>query len=498
MAEKFIIPDELKDESNLIGGEWTNAVSGKTYDVKSPVTGEVLASVPLCDSSDVDKAVKAASKVRDFFKDSPVLTRVDLCNRIHDIILERIEIIAQVQTMEQGKPYIAESIPDIEETALLFKDFAEDIVRLETTVFPLKDPDKRGFSVKEGVGVTAVITPWNFPVLIPAEYIAPCMACGNPVVFKPASTTPLSAILFARCIQDALDEMKLPKGIFNILTGPGSVMGLDLVKHPDVNCIAFTGETVTGENICNNAGLTRTIMELGGNGPQIVCEDANLEEAAAAAGIGCYLCSGQICCATERILVHKKVHDEFVSLMLKETEKWKLGDPRKEETTVGPLNNEPTALKTEAHLKDAREKGAKILCGGEREHSRPTNLYFQPTVIDEVTRDMLLNREETFGPVAPIITFESDEEAVEIANETGYGLQMAVFTGSLKKCFYYTQKLRTGTIVFNDTTNSWEDLYVPFGGGGGTKSGHGLIATHYTLDSLMYLKSVTIDTAKVK
>jgi succinate-semialdehyde dehydrogenase/glutarate-semialdehyde dehydrogenase len=301
--------------------------------------------------------------------------------------------------------------------------------------------------------------------VIPSEYLGPGLAVGNTVVMKPASTTPLSMVLTARCIQQALEEFGLPPGVFNLVTGPGSVVGNHLVAHPDVALIGFTGETVTGEAICARAGIKQTLMELGGNGPQIVCADANLEEAARAAATGCFFNAGQVCCATERILVERKVHDDFLALLLKETNSWVLGDPLHPDTTMGPLNNEPTAVKTEAHLSDARQKGASILTGGERQAGRPTPLYFPPTVIDGVRRDMLLNLEETFGPVAPVIEFASDAEAVEIANETGYGLQMSVFTSAIKRCFWYADQLRTGNVVFNDTTDYWE-AHEPFGGAG--------------------------------
>jgi len=496
MPEKFIVPKELEDKNNLIGGVWSNASSGETFEVRSPVSGEILATVPKCNSTDVDKAVEAARRTRETLKSMPVAKRVALLCRIEEIILEKKETIAKVLTMEQGKPYSREALSEVDETAENIRLSAEDISRLESPVFPIQDPDKRGISFREGIGVMAVITPWNFPTVIPSEYIGPALAVGNPIVLKPASTTPLSAILMAHCIQDALDELGFPKGVFNLITGPGASIGSYLAAHPGVDMVGFTGESATGEAIRHKAGLKPTLMELGGNGPQIVCNDANLKEAASAAAYGCFLNSGQVCVATERILVHKSIHDEFLGLILGELKKWKLGDPMKEETSMGPLNNEPTAVKTETHLKDALEKGAKILCGGQRESGWPTNLYFPPTVIDGVTRDMLLNMEETFGPVAPIITFENDEEAVEIANETGYGLQMAVFTSSIKKCFYYAERLRTGNLVINDTTCWWETTN-PFGGGGGTKSGHGRLGGHWVMEDLTYLKSIVIDTRKV-
>ena len=275
MSEKFIVPKELEDKNNLIGGVWSNASSGKTFEVRSPISGEVLAMVPKCDSTDVDKAVEAARRTRETLKSTPVAKRVALLRRIEEIILERKETIAKVLTMEQGKPYSREALPEVEESAENIRLSAEDISRLESPVFPIHDPDKRGISFREGIGVMAVITPWNFPTVIPSEYIGPALAVGNPIVLKPASTTPLSAILMAHCIQDALDELEFPKGIFSLITGLGASIGSYLVAHPGVDMIGFTGESVTGEAICHKAGLKPTLMELGGNGPQIVCNDAN-------------------------------------------------------------------------------------------------------------------------------------------------------------------------------------------------------------------------------
>jgi acyl-CoA reductase-like NAD-dependent aldehyde dehydrogenase len=475
------IPKELESSSNLIAGRWVNARSGSRFAVSSPVTGAVLAEV-----------AKAAWPA---YRAMPVFKRAELMLRMAELIRAQAETIAQVMVLEQGKPYAGEALPEVLETALNFQLAAEDVVRMETPIIPMRDPAKRVLTFREPYGVMAVVTPWNFPTVIPSEYLGPGLAVGNTIVMKPASTTPLSMILTACCIQRALDEFGLPAGVFNLVTGPGSVVGNYLVAHPDVALIGFTGETVTGESICSRAGIKQTLMELGGNGPQIVCADANLEEAAKAAATGCFFNAGQVCCATERILVDKKVHDEFVELLVKEAKGWVLGDPMDPSTSMGPLNNEATAVKTEQHLNDARRKGASILLGGERQAGRPTALYFPPTVIDGVRRDMLLNMEETFGPVAPVIEFTTDAEAVEIANETGYGLQMSVFTSSIKRCFWYVDQLRTGNIVFNDTTDYWE-AHEPFGGGGGTKSGHGRLGGRYTLDDVTHLKTVAIDIEK--
>jgi len=485
----------LGDNANLIGGKWVSAISGETFDVRSPATGEVLAAVPKCGKADVDAAVDAAAKAWSVFKDVPRYVRADALRRIAELIRERSEEIARVLTMEQGKPYDTEALPEVVETAFNFQIFAEGAAAWEGPTIAFRDPDKRAHAIYSPYGVMAVISPWNFPVMIPAEYIAPALLAGNTVICKPASTTPLAMILTSQCIQQALDEFGFPAGVFSLLTGPGGTVGEQLVTHPLVDLIGLTGETTTGEAICSKAGIKKTLMELGGNGPQIVCDDADLGEAAKAAALGCFYNAGQVCCATERILVQEDVHDEFVKLLLAEVANWKLGDPLDPRTTVGPMNNAETVAKVEEHLADAVSKGATILAGGALEDRRPTRLYFQPTIVDGVSRNTLLNMEETFGPVAPVFTFKTDAEAVEIANESRYGLVMSVFTSSLKRSHYYVDQLRAGNIIVNDSTDYWE-AHLPFGGGGGTKSGHGRLGMRFALEDMTYLKMVVVDVAK--
>ncbi len=495
MVVKFEVPGKFSLK-NLIDGKYCDAASGKLFDVKSPVTGEVLAKVPFSDNTDVDSAVNAAKNALEAFRSTSVFDRQKLMFRIAELITENVKEIAVVKSYEQGKSYEHEAYPCAIETAKNFQLAGEDIVRMETPVIPMEDPNKRVLTFRESIGVMAVITPWNFPTTIPSEYLGPGLAAGNTIVMKPASTTPLSIIMVGYCIRQALHELNLPLGAFNMVTGSGATVGDYLVSHPDVDLVGFTGETVTGRSICAKAGIKRTLMELGGNGPQIVCEDANLKEAAVAAATGCFYNSGQVCCATERILVHKKVHDQFVKYLLEEAKNWTIGNPLETgDYHIGPLNNEATAVKTEQHLADAKEKGADIILGGKRLEGMPTNLYFPATVIDNVTTDMLINKEETFGPVAPVIVFEDDDDAVRIANGTGYGLQMSVFTSSIKKAFFYADKLRTGNLVVNDTTDYWE-AHEPFGGGGGTKSGYGRLGGRYTLDDVTSFKTVAIDIEK--
>lgn len=484
---------ELPPPKLFIGGSWQESDGGELFDVRSPVTGDLLASVPHASKQDVDRAVEAARAAGEGWRRTPAFERADACHRIADRILARKELLARVLSLEQGKPYRTEALPEVEETAENFRVAAEDVKRLESWVLPARDPRKRLITLREPVGVWAIITPWNFPTVIPSEYLAPGLAAGNTLILKPAEQTPLAALLVAQCIAEA----ELPAGVLNLLTGFGPTTGDALVSHPGVNGIGLTGETTTGDSVQRRAGAKKLLLELGGNGPQIVLEDADLEAAARAAAFGCYFNAGQVCCATERILVTQHVHDDFLDLLLQEAQKVRVGHPLEADVTMGPMNNLPVVEKTERHLADARRKGARILAGGQRLAGQPTPLYFEPTVVDGVTPEMLLNLEETFGPVAPLITVDDYDQAIEIANGTGYGLQMAVFTRDLSKAFYFAERLRAGNVVINDTTNYWE-THEPFGGGGGTRSGYGRLGGRFTFDEMTHLKTVALDVGGVR
>src|SRR5437870_3315211 len=269
-------------------------------------------------------------------------------------------------------------------------------------------------------------------------------------------------------------------------------VGEMLVTHPDVDCIGFVGSHTTAERIVRAAGLKRSLIEASGNGPAIVCEDADLARAAQGAVFGGFFCAGQVCCATERVLVHERVHDAFLDEVVKASAEWTLGDPFDPSTKVGPMNNEPTARKMDAHLEDAVGKGATVVLGGARASGRPTKLYYEPTVITEVSTETLINREETFGPIVPLIRVRSDEEALEVANDSHLGLQAAVYTSSLKRAFRYLDNLKVGNVVVNDSTDYWE-AHEPFGGSSGTRSGWGRIGGRYTMLDMSDLKTVVLD-----
>jgi acyl-CoA reductase-like NAD-dependent aldehyde dehydrogenase len=264
------------------------------------------------------------------------------------------------------------------------------------------------------------------------------------------------------------------------------------VTDENIDCIGFVGSHTTAEKIVRAAGLKRSLIEASGNGPVIVCADADLSAAAKGAVFGGFFCAGQVCCATERVLVDKRVHDDFLSAVVTEAEGWKLGDPFDDDTLVGPMNNEPTARKMDAHVADAVEKGAEVVLGGARDTGRPTGLYYQPTVVDRVGVDTLINRDETFGPIVPVIVVDGDDEALAVANDSHLGLQAAVYTSSLKRAFRFLDHLQVGNVVVNDSTDYWE-AHEPFGGASGTRTGWGRIGGRYTMLDMTDLKTAVLD-----
>lgn len=359
-------------------------------------------------------------------------------------------------------------------------------------MLPGADPDKKVLTFRRANGVYVAITPWNFPMNIPAELVAPGLGGGNAVILKPSELTPLTgAALVAACV-----EAGVPDGAISLLHGGGDV-GSALVGHDGVDAVAFVGSQATAEAIVRAAGLKRTLIEASGNGPQIVCDDADLEAAAEAAVYGAEFASGQCCVATERLLVQEGVHDELLELILARVGRVRLGDPHDEATTLGPLNNEPVAAKVDAHLADAADRGCAIVAGGGRAPDRPTDLYYPLTVVDGVGVDTLLFRDETFGPVLPITTFRDDDEALRLANDSPLGLQAAVFTSSLSRAFRYVDALQAGTVVVNDSTCFWEP-HPPFGGASGTATGWGRIGGKYTLLDMTDLRTAVIDVKKTR
>ncbi|MDP9286088.1 MAG: aldehyde dehydrogenase family protein, partial [Actinomycetota bacterium] len=337
-------------------------------------------------------------------------------------------------------------------------------------------------------GVIGVITPWNWPYTMPAELIAPALASGNTVVWTPASTTAVAAVALAQCVVEA----DLPPGVFNLVTGPGSTVGDEIARNPGTHGVGFIGSTETGRKVAEAASGKAAVLELGGNGPVVVLEDADLDLAAEATVTACFLCAGQSCTAGERLLVHRAVREEFVERLQKlVAERVVLGDPFADTTTMGPLNNAGVAEKMDEHVADALERGATIVSGGARAPGFPTKLYWQATVLDGVPSDALVAVEETFGPVAPVVAIDSLEQAIELTNASPYGLLSAIFTRDLARGLRFADEVRTGWVNINDSSNYWEP-HLPFGGRSGTASGIGRVGGSAPMESFTELQTIVI------
>jgi acyl-CoA reductase-like NAD-dependent aldehyde dehydrogenase len=472
--------------SMYIGGEWIDSASGETFDRISPVTGEVLARLPRANREDAQAAIDAANRARSHMASMPVFERAALCHAIADVLESKRKSMGEELSLEQGKPY-REACDEILFAAELYRDAAENIKRLETSIVPSVDPNKRILTIRQPHGVVAIITPWNFPVGIPSEYLSAALAAGNTVVWKPAPTSSIIAIRLVECFLEA----GVPEGSVNLLFGEAEV-GDEMVANPDTHAVGLTGSSAVGNAVAQRAGAKPLLLELGGNGPTIILDDADLERAIEGTAFGCYHNAGQICQSSERILTHNKIHDAVLEGLVEKARAIKLGHPLDETTTMGPLNNEGVAKKMDEHLADAVQKGASVVTGGRRAEGFPTALYYEPTVVDGVPPESLLNHEESFGPVAPIISTEDFDEAIAVANSCGLGLCCAVYTSNVSKAFYCAEQLECGVVNVNESAAYW-DGRIPFGGYSGKGSGVGRLGGKETILSMTQLKSMVMD-----
>jgi succinate-semialdehyde dehydrogenase/glutarate-semialdehyde dehydrogenase len=352
---------------------------------------------------------------------------------------------------------------------------------------PSVDGDKRVLVYRVPRGVVGIITPWNWPYTMPAEIVAPALATGNAVVWVPAPSTSVCAVKLAECIVDA----DIPAGVFNMVTGPGPVVGDEVAANPGTHAVGFIGSIATGHRVAERAAGKELLLEMGGNGPLVILDDADLDAAVAATLEACFLNAGQSCTAGERILVHRDVHDDFLGRLTAAAEKRiRLGDPFDDETTLGPMNNAATVEKTERHVADALDRGATLVLGGRRVPGG--GLFHEATVLDGVTEEMEVAREETFGPVAPITAIDGEEEALAIANASPYGLLTAVFTRDLRRGLRFAEAARAGWVNVNEGTNYWES-HLPFGGGSGSRSGVGRVGGRFSMERLTELKTVVLN-----
>jgi len=472
----------------FVAGTWQPSTSQETVEATSPVTGEVIATVPQGGREDAVRAIAAAREAAPTWERLTAFERAAKMHAIGDLIEARRAELARTLTLDQGKPLRAEAYDEVDELVEYWRMAAEDAKRLGGELPNSFSPGKRVMLVRRPRGVVGVISPWNWPYTMPAELIAPALASGNTVVWTPAPSTAVCAAALAACIVDA----DLPPGVFNLVTGPGPVVGDEIARNPGSDGVAFIGSTATGRLVAQAAAGKATLLEMGGNGPLVVMEDADLEAAVQATLTACFLCAGQSCTAGERILVHRGVRDEFVELLARRvTELIVLGDPFNEATTMGPLNNEPVAAKMDEHVGDAVARGAEVVAGGSRAGGFPTSLYWEPTVLSDVPPDSRVAREETFGPVAPVVAIDSLEHAIELTNASPYGLLAAIFTANLRDGLEFADRVRTGWVNINESTNYWE-AHLPFGGRAGSDSGMGRVGGAQVMHSFTELQTVVI------
>jgi succinate-semialdehyde dehydrogenase/glutarate-semialdehyde dehydrogenase len=461
-------------------------MSGEQAEATSPATGESLGPVAQGDREDARRAIAAAQDAFPGWAGASAFERAAALRRIADVCEQRRDELARVCTLDQGKP-IAESYDEVDELVAMWRGAAEDGVRIEGSIPPSAGAGYRVLVMRRPKGPVAIVTPWNWPYTMPAELVGPALACGNTVVWTPAPTTAVCSGILADCVAEA----DLPPGVFNFVPGPGPVVGDEIVSNPGTVAVGFIGSTATGRRIAGRAAGKAQLLEMGGNGPLVVMDDADLDAAAEAAVTACFLCAGQSCTAGERLLVHGAVRDEFVERLREGAVKAALGDPLDAQTIMGPLNNEPVAQKMDEHVEDALKRGAEALAGGSRADGFPTDLYWPATVLDGVPADALAATEETFGPIAPVVEIASLEQAIRLTNESPYGLLAAIFTGDLYTGLRFADEVRSGLVNINETTNYWEN-HLPFGGRAGTDSGSGRVGGRHPFEVLTELQTVVI------
>ncbi|MCP3724403.1 NADP-dependent succinate-semialdehyde dehydrogenase [Paraburkholderia sp. CNPSo 3272] len=474
----------LKDASLLqtsafINGEWQGAEDGATFEVKDPATGAVIGTVPRMGAAETRRAISAANAAWPAWRAKTAKERSVILRKWHDLMMENADDLALILTTEQGKP-LAEAKGEIGYAASFLEWFAEEGKRIYGDTIPTPANDKRIVVTKEPVGVCAAITPWNFPAAMITRKVGPALAAGCPIVLKPAEATPFSALALAVLAERA----GVPRGVFSVVTGDPKAIGGELTSNPTVRKLSFTGSTPVGRLLMSQCASTvkKVSLELGGNAPFIVFEDADLDAAVAGAIASKYRNSGQTCVCTNRFYVHDAVYDAFAAKLRDAVEKLKVGLGTEAGVTQGPLINEAAVLKVESHIEDALAKGAQVTTGGKR-HALGHG-FFEPTILTGVTPAMKVARDETFGPLAPLFRFSSDEEVIRMANDTEFGLAAYFYSRDIGRVWRVAEALEYGMVGIN--TGLISNEVAPFGGV--KQSGLGREGSHYGVDDYVVIK----------
>jgi len=466
-------------QQNYVDGRWVDAEGGATVDVTDPATGETLGTVPKLPAKQVRAAIEAAGRAWPAWRARTAKDRAQVLRRWHDLMMENREDLALLMTAEQGKP-LTESRGEIAYAASFLEWFAEEGRRVYGDTIPTHAPDKRIVVTKEPVGVCAAITPWNFPAAMITRKAGPALAAGCPMIVKPATATPYSALALAELAERA----GVPAGVFSVVTGSSSEIGEELTGSPTVRKLTFTGSTAVGKTLMAQcAGTVKKVsLELGGNAPFLVFDDADLDAAVDGAIASKYRNAGQTCVCANRILVQDGVYDAFAQKLASKVAELKVADGREEGAQQGPLIDEAAVEKVEDHIADALGKGARVVVGGRRHALGGT--FFEPTVLADVTTDMKVTREETFGPLAPLFRFTDEAQAIRMANDTEFGLAAYFYARDVGRVWRVGEGLEYGIVGANTGLISTE--IAPFGGY--KESGIGREGSKYGIEEFLEVK----------
>lgn len=466
-------------EQCYIDGRWHNADSGKVIEVTNPATGKSIGAVPNMGVEETRRAIEAANAAFAGWRVKTSKERATILRRWHDLMIENRDDLAVLMTLEQGKP-LAESRGEIDYAASFIEWFAEEGRRIYGDTIPPHQPDKRIVVIKQPIGVCAAITPWNFPAAMITRKAGAALAAGCPMVLKPASATPFSALALAELGERA----GIPHGVFSVVTGSASKIGGEMTANPLVRKLSFTGSTEIGKVLLKQCADTvkKVSMELGGNAPFIVFDDADLDAAAEGAIASKYRNAGQTCVCANRLLVQDSVYDAFAQKLAERVAKLKVGSGMEPDVTIGPLIDEQAVKKVEEHVGDALEKGARVVTGGKR-HALG-GLFFEPTILANVDARMKVTREETFGPLAPLFRFRDEDEAIRMANDTEFGLASYFYARDIGRVWRVSEALEYGIVGIN--TGLISTAVAPFGGV--KESGLGREGSNYGIDDYLEIK----------